>query len=274
MTASRATPGVLPDGVHELRRVWEPEGEVRGAIVVVHGLGEHSGRYERTGSLLADAGFSVRSFDLIGFGATGGRRAYVENWSVLLDQVETHMSAARETGLPVILLGHSLGGLISLEYALSERVAPDLLVVSAPALSAGAAWQKMMAPVVGAIGPKLMLPNGLKGEQLSRDSAVGEQYFADPLVLTKTSARFGAEMFAAMDRTNAATASLDVPTLVIHGGMDTIVPPPATAHLASLPGVERELYPTLRHESFNEPEGPDVVADIVEWIGKSLSALG
>ncbi len=274
MSASRATPGVLPDGVHELRRVWEPEGDPQGVVVVVHGLGEHSGRYERTGSLLAEAGFSVRSFDLIGFGATGGTRAYVDSWSVLLDQVETHMSAAKETGLPVVLLGHSLGGLIALEYTLSERVAPDLLVVSAPGLAGGAAWQRMTAPIAAAIGPKLMVPNALKGEQLSRDPAVGEQYFADPLVLTKSTAKLGAEIFAAMDRTNAAVHSLNVPTLVIHGGMDTIVPPPATAHLASLPGVERHLYPTLRHESFNEPEGPDVVADMVAWIEKSLSTLG
>lgn len=240
-------------------------------IVLVHGLGEHCGRYERTGSQLAEAGLGVTAVDLIGFGATGGSRGYVEDWSQFLDQVGELVSEARDTGRPVVLLGHSLGGLVALDYALSERKAPDLLVLSAPSIEGGAGWQKLLAPVAGAIAPRLRLPTAVKGEHLSRDPAVGEAYFADPLVQTSASTRLGAEAFEAQERVQESLSNLSIPTLVIHGGADTLVPPQSSVSLGQLENVERRLYPTLRHESFNEPEGPEVVAEMIGWIRDHLA---
>lgn len=274
MIHSVAEPGVTGSGVHELRRRWVPEGQPWAELVLVHGLGEHSGRYERTGSLLASGGLNVTSFDLIGFGASGGTRAYVGDWTELLDQIGEHVDRAAGRHRPVVLLGHSLGGLLALEYTLSERTRPAVLVISAPALFGGAAWQRAVAPLAAAIGPRLTLPNGLEGSQLSRDPAVGQAYFADPLVVTKTTTRFGAEMFSAMDRVNAAVDRLEVPTLVVHGGADSIVPPSATEPIEALPHVERTVYPTLRHETFNEPEGPSVVADVISWIRSQVAPDG
>lgn len=271
MVASVARPDSTRQDVPELVRTWEPE-DPRADIVLVHGLGEHSGRYEAVGSQLSDAGFRVRSFDLVGFGASGGTRAYVESWTAYLDQVEDHIEALR-SDRPIVLFGHSMGGLIALEYALSERPAPDLLVLSSPGLFGGAAWQRFLAPIAGRLAPTLTIPNGLKGEQLSRDPAVGEAYFADPLVLTKSTNRLGAELFGAMSRTTAVMGRLDVPTLVIHGGADTIVPASASAPLADLAPVTRKLYPQLRHETMNEPEGPEVVTDIVGWLDARLAEL-
>lgn len=268
--ASTAEPRTHPSCGSQLVRSWRPPGEARAEVVLVHGLGEHCGRYERTGSLLAEAGLAVTAPDLVGFGATGGKRGDVEDWALYLDQVETFVTEARETGHPVVLLGHSMGGLIALEYALSERTRPDLLVLSAPGLEGGAAWQRKVAPVMAKVAPKLAIPNAIKGEQLSRDPDVGEAYFADPLVFTSSSTRLGAELFAAMDRVTQAQHRLDIPTLVLHGGADTIVPPSCTVALGSQEGVERRLYPRLRHEIFNEPEGPQVVADVIEWIGERL----
>lgn len=254
----------------QLVRRWQPSTSVRAEVVLVHGIAEHCGRYERTGGLLADAGLAVTAVDLVGFGATGGRRGYVEKWSRFLDQVEELVVEARETGRPVVLLGVSMGGLIALEYALSDRPPPDLVVVSAPALKGGAAWQRRVAPLLGRLIPSLALPNVLEGEQLSRDPAVGEAYFADPLVLNRSTTKLGAEMFEAMDRTHDSLGNLDLPTLVLQGGGDTIVPPTATVELGSLPSVERRLYRKLRHEVFNEPEGPEVVADVIAWIDERL----
>jgi alpha-beta hydrolase superfamily lysophospholipase len=110
------------------------------------------------------------------------------------------------------------------------------------------------------------LPAAFKGDQLSRDPAVAEEYFSDPLVLPKATIRLGAALFGAMDELNESLSDLSVPTLVLHGGADTIVPPQSTAALGEVPGVERRLYPGLRHEILNEPEGPDIVAEIVAWI--------
>lgn len=269
MIASVARPSSTRTGVGELVRTWTPAGAPDAEVVIIHGLGEHSGRYERTGSILAEAGLGVTSFDLVGCGASGGPRAYLDDWASYLDQVEGHIAAV---GHPVVLLGHSLGGLIALDYTLSDRPPPDLLVLSAPALVGGKTWQRALAPMLAKIAPKLAIPNAITGDQLSRDPAVGEAYLADPLVTRKSTTRLGSEIFAAIDRVNATVKRLDVRTLVLHGGADTVVPAASSASLAGLATVERRLYPKLRHEVFNEPEGPDVVAEVVVWIRSGLTS--
>jgi len=256
-------------GIEQVRD-WVPSSAPAAVVVMVHGIAEHSGRYERTGSLLADAGFLVRSFDLIGFGATGGPRGDITEWGLYHDQIERHMAWARDQGVPVVLLGHSMGGNLAAGYVLAGRPAPDLLVLSAPALGGGAGWQKALAGVFSKIVPTLAIPNNLKGDQLSRDPAVGEAYFSDPLVYDKTTPRLGAALFAAMTEVTDNVSRIEIPTLVLHGGADTIVPPQSTAILGQVPGVERRLYPELRHEILNEPEGPEIVAEIVSWISAHL----
>ena len=250
----------------ELVREWNPESTPRAVLVLVHGIAEHSGRYERTGSLLSDAGFLVRSFDLSGFGASGGPRGDIADWSLYHDQIERHVLWARGQGVPVVLMGHSMGGNLAAGYVIAGRPAPDLLVLSAPSLGGGAGWQKALAGVFSKIAPTMAIPNSLKGEQLSRDPSVGEAYFADPLVYAKSTPRLGAALFDAMTEVSGNVSRIEIPTLVLHGGADTIVPPLSTAILGEVPGVERRLYPKLRHEILNEPEGPAIVAEIVEWI--------
>ncbi len=250
----------------ELVRDWAPQTAPKGHIVLVHGIAEHSGRYERTGSLLADGGFFVRSFDLIGFGGTGGERGDIDDWSRYHDQIQIHVDWSREQGGPVVLMGHSMGGNLALGYALSGRPAPDLLVLSAPALGGGAGWQRALAGVASRLAPTVAIPNALNGDQLSRDPAVGEAYFSDPLVYQKSTTRLGAALFEAMDELKESLSDLDIPTLVLHGGADTIVPPQSTAVLDELPNVERRLLLGLRHEILNEPEGPELVQDIMDWI--------
>jgi alpha-beta hydrolase superfamily lysophospholipase len=258
---------VRVDGIGiELVREWVPEDRPRAHVVLVHGIAEHCGRYERTGSLLADAGLYVRSFDLIGFGGSGGVRGDIEEWARYHDQIQRHMEWAKGMGTPVVLMGHSMGGTLALGYALTGSPAPDLLVLSAPALAGGASWQRAMAGIASRLAPTVTVPNSLKGEQLSRDPTVGEAYFSDPLVFQKSTTRLGAALFRAMDEVNESLTDLTMPTLVLHGGADSIVPPQSTAALGELPNVERRLYPGLRHEILNEPEGPDIVAEIVAWI--------
>jgi len=258
----------------ELVREWLPGKEPRANIVLVHGLAEHSGRYERTASLLADAGFHVRSFDLMGAGGSGGRRWHVDDWNQYHDHVEGHVVWALDQGGPVVLMGHSLGGAICLGYLLGDRPQPHLAVLSAPALAGGEGWQKTLIPIVGGIAPKVALPNPVKGEHLSRDPAVAEAYFADPLVVTKATLGFGAQAIAEMERLNAELDQLDIPTLVIHGGEDRLVPTACTEPLGRVSCVDRKVYEGLRHETLNEPEGPEVVADIVAWLDDKLAALG
>lgn len=267
-SVARAVPN--EDFGAELVREWDPVGDERATIIIVHGIAEHSGRYERTGSLLAEAGFRVTGFDLIGHGASGGERVDIDDWSRFHDQIESHVDRARSTGQPVVLLGHSMGGNLVLGYVLEGRPRPDLIVVSAPALAGGAGWQRMVAPVAAKLAPTMSIPQNLKGEHLSRDPEVAEAYFADPMVHTSATTRMGAALFAAMDHVRESASAIDVPTLVLHGGADRIVSPQSTAGLGELPGFDRMLYPKLRHEILNEPEGPEVIADIVAWVDEHL----
>jgi alpha-beta hydrolase superfamily lysophospholipase len=216
---------------------------------------------------MAEAGLLVQAFDLRGHGLSGGRRVYVRRWDDYLDDVEVRLAALRDPGVPLVLVGHSLGALICLTYVCSARPAPDLLVLSAPPLDATVpASQRFLAPILGLVAPTVVVSNPISGDQLARDPAVGIAYFADPLVQPRSTTRLGAQFLSAMKRARAQLDRLHVPTLVIHGGADCLVPTAVSEPLARLPGVERRVLPDLRHETLNEPEGPEVVAGIVEWL--------
>lgn len=254
----------------ELVRDWAPEGDLRAVIVLVHGAFEHSGRYERVGSQMARAGFHVRSFDLIGGGATGGRRWDTPDWRDFHDQLQRHMEWALEQGPPVVLMGHSTGSTIALGYVTEDRSQPAMLVLSSPLITARRTWQEALIPILVRIAPRMHVPSPVKNEDLSRDPGVGEAYQADPLVFTVGTPRFAKAMFEEMKRVQSAWDHLKLPTLVFHGGLDSIVPPQGSAPMADLPTVERKVYPALRHETMNEPEGPEVVQDVIDWINGHL----
>jgi acylglycerol lipase len=263
-------PGV--DGIQLHVRHW-PADEPWAVLLIVHGIGEHSGRYDRTGRLMSAAGLDVHALDLRGHGLSDGQRVFVECWDDYLDDLELRLAGVRKPGLPTILLGHSMGALISLTYVCSGRAAPDLLVLSAPPLGATVpAWQRISAPLFSRLVPGLVIANPISGGQLSRDPKVGEAYFADPLVQPRSTARLGAELFAAMKRARNELEDLTIPTLVIHGGADTLVPTQLSEPLGLLPCVERRVLPDLRHETLNEPEGPQVVAQIVAWLRAHVPA--
>ncbi len=261
-------------GVELATREWMPAGTPTAAVLIVHGIAEHSGRYEHVAEALTARGFAVHAYDQRGHGQSGGARVDVDAWEMLLDDVEDRLSAmAFEVKAPTVIYGHSLGGLVALDYCLTRsEVLPDLLVLSAPAVeSTIAKWKQVLAPVIAKIAPSAALPLDLEGDQLSRDPAVGEAYFSDPLVETKATTRLGAEALTAQKRVRESMGSLRTPTLVIAGGNDEIVPPQSSHGLGAVPGVDRKLYPKLRHELHNEPEGPAVITDVADWIDEHLT---
>ena len=260
-------------GAQLATRKWIPKGPARAGVVIVHGAAEHSGRYDHVGSALAARGFATYSYDHRGHGESSGPSMHVDSWQEYVGDLEDRFSAAAVSlKLPMVLYGHSLGGLMALDYCLSvSEPIPDLLVLSGPALEANvASWKKALAPILAKIMPKVLLPLDLEGGQLSRDPQVGEAYFNDPLVATKATARFGAETLKAQARVAERMPTLTVATLLLAGGSDTIIPPQSSLALGEVAVVERRLYPNLRHEIHNEPEGPEVISDIADWIDAQL----
>ena len=231
-SASSLTSSVAAaDGTPLLVRRWPAASDPWAQMLLVHGLAEHSGRYERTGGLLADAGIDVTAFDLRGHGGSGGPRGDVERWTDYLDDIAVRLAAVRAEadGRPVVLFAHSYGGLISTDYVLSGRPAPDLLVLSGPALDDGLPrWQHILAPLIARIWPTLALKNAWGPDVLSRDPEVGRLAQLDPGSPERMTVRLGAFGFAAQERVRATLATLAVPTLVFHGSDDRLVPPTAT----------------------------------------------
>ena len=153
-------------------------------------------------------------------------------------------------------------------YLLSDRPKPDLAVLASPGLdSALPGWKKGLARVLARVAPTLPIPNGIDGSTLSRDPTVGEKAAADPLNATASTARFGAAGLAEQARVRAgASHGFGIPTLVLHGEDDGLVPVGASAVLEGAPGVERRTYPGLRHELHNEPEGPEILDEVIAWL--------
>jgi acylglycerol lipase len=265
------------DGTDLLVRHWiaspEPGSAVGGlpwaTVLLIHGLGEHSGRYEHVGDQMTAAGLDVHAYDHRGQGGSGGRRGHVDRWEQYHDDLSERLDAARASAGkgPLVLYGHSMGGLVVLGYLLTDRPKPDLGVLSSPGLdSTLASWKKALAPAVSRILPTLLVPTGIDGSTLSRDPSVAATVRADPLATRSSTARFASEGLAEQARAKREYTRLTLPTLVLHGLDDGLVPAQASEILAELPNVERRTYPGLRHELHNEPEGPSIVAEIIDWI--------
>ncbi len=181
----------------------------------------------------------------------------------------------RTESVPLVLYGHSMGSAIALSYALSDRPQPDALILSsAPVTGHGqAVWKEWVAKVLGRLTPTLAIPNEIEGEQLTHDKEVAAAYDSDPLVLTKSTVGLGRAGFGAVRANAASLERLRIPTFVFHGGADTVIPPQHSLALARVPTVERRLYPSLRHETFHEPEGASVLADVVDWLRRTLPEI-
>jgi alpha-beta hydrolase superfamily lysophospholipase len=277
MTARSTTDTVTArDGTALLVRHWTAAGSPWATALIVHGLGEHSGRWEAVGSRMAAAGIAVNAYDHRGHGGSGGRRAYAASWDHLLDDVEDRLAASRSDGVPAVLYGHSMGGLVSGDYLLSGRPAPDLAVLSAPAIGDDLnPVLRALAPLLGRVAGTVELKNPFTVDELSRDPAVGRAYTDDPLTLSKSTLRLGGGIVTAADRVNArlaAGAVLPCPTLVIHGEDDTIVPTAATQGIGAANGAVRRTYPKVRHEPHNDPDGPAIVDETVAWLRERAGA--
>jgi acylglycerol lipase len=266
--------GTTRDGLIQMRRRWKPTGGARVAVLLLHGIAEHSGRYEHVGRRLADAGFDVVAYDHRGYGRSGGRRGHVDSWSEFSDDIEDQLAEVRALGLPTVVLAHSMGGLMATRYLVDERPEPDLLVLSGPAMGVDVPVHlRLAAPVLSRLLPTWEDKTPGDPSLLSKDDEVGEVFYADPHRVPFPTARLGSELMKAIDDSRDGIARVGVPTLVLHGGDDRLVPTASTEIFETLPNVERRVYGDLRHEIFNEAEGLEIVDEVIEWVDDQLLRL-
>jgi len=267
---------------------WAPAtGSVRGVIMVVHGIGEHSGRYEKLAHDFVKVGFAVGALDHRGHGKSEGKRVQVEKFDDLTDDLSTYEELLRTrypAPLPLFLVAHSMGGLISLRYltrSASSEVATS--EVSGLVLSSAAAAKPTDIPDVTIFIGKLLakvLPDfgvaSLNLDKISRDPQVLIDYNNDPLVTVgKVRARMGSELLTAMDKTEQALPSLTVPVLIMHGGDDVVTPPEGSRMIADKIGstdMTLTIYDGLWHEIYNEPERDEVIGDVIAWLDRQLTS--
>ncbi|MCX2983063.1 alpha/beta hydrolase [Halieaceae bacterium IMCC14734] len=255
---------------------WSPEGDARALVLIVHGLAEHCLRYERLAEYLNGQGYAVCALDLPGHGQSDGTRCFVNSFDDNLNAVLglRDKIAAQYPHRPVILLGHSMGGLVSTRLVQRSQEGFAALVLSAPALATPqepSALLKYVVRLLSKLMPKLGVLQ-LDSKGVSRDTAVVEDYVADPLNHNgKVPARTVAEMFAAMAASIAAASEVKLPLLLMHGEADSMTSVSGSQSLydaAAAPDKSLRVYPELYHEIFNEPEWEQVYSDLLAWLNQ------
>jgi alpha-beta hydrolase superfamily lysophospholipase len=268
------------DGLALHLRRW-PSATARGTVLLVHGLGEHGGRHGRTAVVLNDGGWNVVAHDHRGHGRSGGARGRIDRDDALLADLALVIDAVRaQHAGPLVLLGHSMGGLIASRFV-AEALRPqpsvwsrevDALVLSSPALAADLpALRKLMLAALGRLAPDVEMGNGLKPEWVSRDAAVVDAYVADPWVHDRITPRLARFILDGGELVRLLAPRWRVPTLLMWAGADRCVAPRGSAAFAAAAPpdvVQATCFDGFAHELLNEPEPEreQVIACLTDWL--------
>jgi alpha-beta hydrolase superfamily lysophospholipase len=265
-------------GVRIVYEVWTPETPVRGVVVLCHGYAEHARRYDHVAERFGQAGLITYALDLRGHGRSGGKRVYLRNISEYTADFHTLVGLATgaHPGLPIIVLGHSMGGGVVFTYGVEHPDDYTAMVLSGPAVYAQDAVSSFMigvAKIVGSILPGLPVEN-LPADAVSRDPAVVAAYESDPLVHHgKLPAGIGKALIKVGETMPQRASALTAPLLVVHGEQDKLIPVDGSRRLmecVASTDAHLKVYPELYHEVFNEPERALVLDDVTSWIETKL----
>ena len=256
---------------------WKPADAPRAVIAIVHGFGEHSGRYPNVVNHFVPRGYAIYGFDHRGHGRSPGKRGHINAWSEFRDDVRAFLQlvAAQEPNRPLFLLGHSLGGLIALEYVLRDPTGLRGVIASSPLLAQAGLSPVVitLAKVLSRVAPTTAVKTGLDASTISRDPAVVKAYKEDPLVHSVGTPRLSTEITAAQNWTNAHAGDLKLPLLLIVGSEDKLVPPEGGRKFfdaVTFADKQKLDYPGAYHETHNDVIAPQVMADVERWLGAHL----
>jgi alpha-beta hydrolase superfamily lysophospholipase len=251
-----------------------PAGPPRAAIAMVHGFGEHAGRYAALHRALIDAGFAVGAADLRGFGRSPGARGHIERWDDYRADAAAIVAhaAALAPGRPVFLFGHSMGGLIVLDFALERPAGLAGVIASGPALLQAGGRRPLMAlaaRLLSRLAPRMGTELGLDPRGLSSDPAEVEAYLADPLVHGRATMRWGAEILSTMAATLDRAPVFPRPLLLLHGAVDPINSAEGSRRFHQACGhADRtlRLYDRSRHEVHHDVDRMQFQRDLLRWL--------
>ncbi len=260
------------DGTRLFWQAW-PVPEPKAVVAVVHGLGEHSGRYERLASGLNARGFGCCAVDLRGMGRSDGRRGHVDRWRQWVDDCAAFHDLAVEQArdVEVVPLGHSFGGVVVATAVLDGAVRPRRLVLSNPAFRPAVkvpAWKLAVGRATSGIMPRLAMGNEVDPALISRDPVVVEEYSADTLVHDRISSRLFTEWVAASEMALRRAPELGAPVLLIVSEDDRIIDAEGSLEFARRAGKAATVkrYAGRYHEPFNDLGGDEVYADLAAWL--------
>ncbi len=264
-------------GVEIFFQVWNVPNP-KGLLVIAHGLGEHSSRYDNLINALDGKGISVYALDHRGFGRSGGKKGHVDSFMDYIYDLKifVNMIKDRQPGKPLTLLGHSMGGVVACKYALTHPADLDALVLSGPAFMASVkvpAWKSKLAGFLSSKMPSLSMSSGLDSNAISRDKDVVRTYDEDPLVHDKVTPRFFTEFMNTAEECLNRVSELKMPLLLFHGTEDQLADfnsSKITYERAQSKDKELYLFENLYHETMNEPEKDrkKVLDQVSKWIVK------
>lgn len=270
----------MNDDINFYMQGWEPQGTPKAIVCLVHGLGEHTGRYAHAGKALTEAGYALFGFDLRGHGQSGGPRGYFPSLQTVLNDIHNfvHFQRQNHPRLPLFIYGHSLGGLLTLTYVLQHPEGVQGVIVTGAALRSALQEQKAKVTLVKALGsilPALSLKSELETAGLSHDAAVVQAYINDPLVHDKVSLGLGKAGLDAIEVCFARASAFKPPLLIMHGGADRITYPSGSEDFARLASqtnhdVTLKIWDGLYHEIHNEPQQAEVFKVMIEWLDRHL----
>lgn len=266
------------DDLELFAQIWEPQVVSPRAIVcLVHGLGEHTSRYAHVAEAFQKEGFILFGFDLRGHGRSGGARGHISSIDDFMNDIDLLLVQAqtRYPGLPVILYGHSLGGILVLHYGLKRKPNIKGIIATSSGLHTALEQQPLkifMAKLLGSLIPSTTLASGLDPKAISRDEAVVQAYVNDPLVHDKVSLGFGKIMLGVTKWTLENAGNFPLPLLLLHGKNDEIAFPSSSTEFAAALGDRSTLvlWDGAYHELHNEPEKAEVFKTMIMWMDARL----
>jgi alpha-beta hydrolase superfamily lysophospholipase len=264
------------DGLDLYARGWAPKGKPKAVVALIHGLGEHVGRYMHVGAALTEKGYALLGFDLRGHGKSGGPRGHLPSFEAYMSDIDRFLeeTAERYPGLSQFLYGHSLGGILVLNYALRRKPRLAGVISTAASLRTVLEEQKVkvvMARILGTLMPTMTLASGLDPKTLSRDQAVVQAYISDPLVHDRMTLGFGKIMLTAIPWTFEHAGELQLPLLIMHGTKDMLGYPRGSQEFAGLAPKDKvtlKMWDGFYHEIHNEPEKVEVFKVMLDWLDK------